>query len=143
MSITTGVCNSWKQELGVGTHNFTVTTGNVVKAALYLETATLSKDTTVYSATNEVTGTGYTAGGDVLVNVTPVLSGDTCIFDWDDPTWAAATISGMRGILFYNSTQANRAIFVVDFGSNFSVVGALLTIQLPAATAGTAILRIS
>lgn len=142
MAIVTGVCNSWKQELGVATHNFTLTTGHLVKCALYLVTAVLSKATTAYTATGEVSGTGYTAGGDSLVNVTPVLDGDTVVFDWDDPSWATATISDIAGLLFYNSTQTNKSIFVVDFGTTYSVTAALFKVELPAPGAGSAILRI-
>src|SRR5688500_7765415 len=111
MAITQAVCSSFKTELMLALHNFTVTTGNVIKAALYTSVATLSAATTIYTATGEITGTGYTAGGNTLVNVTPVLSGTTAIADFADTTWANSTLTA-RGALLYNSTSTNRAIVV-------------------------------
>lgn len=142
MAITQAICSSFKQELLVGTHNFTVTTGDVFKIALYTSAATLGASTTVYSATNEVSGTGYTAGGATLTNVTPVLTGTTAICDFADVTWSAATITA-RGALIYNSTDGNKAVIVLDFGSDKTSTAGDFTIQFPVPDASNAIIRIA
>ena len=115
MAITAAFCNSFKQELlAMSPH----TAADVFKIALYTSTATLSKATTAYSATNEVSGTGYTAAGATLSGFSVTLDTDTAILDWTtDPTWATSTITA-RGALIYNSSKANKAMFVLDFGRN-------------------------
>lgn len=140
-AITTAAATSFKVEQGVGTHNFTITTGDVVKWALYTSAATLGAGTTAYSATNELAGTGYTAGGVTTANATPVSSGTTCIYDWVDPSWSSATWTTANGTLAYNSSKSNKAILVVAFGSDQSVTAGTFTIQLPVADASNAILR--
>ena len=82
MAITSAICTSFKQELLVGTHNFTASSGNTFKLALYTSSATLGASTTAYSTTNEVSGTNYTAGGNALTSVTPTTSGTTAICDF-------------------------------------------------------------
>jgi hypothetical protein len=74
MAITSEICNSFKVEILTGVHNFTASTGDTFNLALYTSSATLDKDTTAYSSTNEISGTGYTAKGNALTSVTPVLS---------------------------------------------------------------------
>lgn len=143
MAITQAVCNSFKQELLVGTHNFTNTTGDVFKIALYVAAATLGASTTTYSATNEVAnGNGYTTAGNTLTNVTPTLSGSTAICDFNDTTWSASTITA-RGALIYNDTDADRAVVVLDFGSDKSSTSGDFTIVFPTADASNAIIRIA
>ena len=94
MAITQAVCTSFKQELIVGTHNFTATTGDTFKIALYSSSATLSSSTTAYSATNEVSNSGtYTAGGGSLTNITPTTSGTTALTDFSDISFTSATIT--------------------------------------------------
>ena len=116
MAITQAVCTSFKQELLVGTHNFTATTGDTFKIALYSSSATLSASTTAYSSTNEVSASGtYTAGGGSLTNVTPTTSGTTALTDFSDVSFTSATITA-RGALIYNSTDSNKAAVVLDFG---------------------------
>jgi hypothetical protein len=138
------MCNSFKQELLQGLHNFTVTTGNVFKAAFYNSTATGGTGLTAYSATNEVSGTGYTAGGYTLTNITPVLDTGTAIVDFADVSQSGVTLSGIRGMLIYNSTNSNRAVAAFDFGSDQAVTGGgTLQIVFPAAAAATAIIRIA
>jgi len=141
MAITNAICNSFKRELLVGTHNFTLTTGDVFKIALYTSAATLGASTTVYSATNEVTGTGYTAGGNTLTNVTPTLDSSTAITDFADSTWTTSTITA-RGALIYNSSKANVAVMTLDFGSDKISSAGDFTVQMPAPAAATAIIRI-
>ena len=102
MAITQAVCTSFKQELLVGTHNFTATTGDTFKIALYSSSATLSASTTAYSSSNEVSASGtYTAGGGSLTNVTPTTSGTTALTDFSDISFTSATITA-RGALIYN-----------------------------------------
>ncbi|MET0651063.1 MAG: hypothetical protein ABWY63_01000 [Hyphomicrobiaceae bacterium] len=142
MAITQAVCSSFKQELMVGTHNFTTSTGDVFKFALYTSSATLSAATTAYAAGNEASGTGYSAGGNTLTNVTPTLSSTTALTDFADTTWAASSITA-RGGLIYNSTDSNKAILVLDFGSDKTSAAGDFTIQFPAADASNAIIRIA
>ena len=105
MAITTAMCTSFKQELLVGTHNFTATSGNTFKLALYTSSASLGAGTTAYSVTNEASGTNYSAGGAALTNVTPTTSGTTAFCDFSDLTFSSATITA-NGALIYNDTQA-------------------------------------
>lgn len=142
-AITAAVCNSFKQEILVGTHNFTLTTGDVFKIALYTSSATLSKSTTVYSSSNEVGDSGtYAAGGGTLTNVTPSLDGDTAICDFADISFTTATITA-RGALIYNSSKTNKACFVLDFGADKTSTGGTFAIQFPAAAAATAIFHLA
>jgi hypothetical protein len=138
MAITQAACNSWKKETLEGVH----LAADVYKIALFTSAATLSKATTAYSATNEVSGAGYSAGGATLAGYTSVLDTDTAYIDWNDPTWAAATITA-RGALIYNATQGNKAVAVLDFGSDISSTNGTFTVQLPVPAAATALLRIA
>ena len=148
MAITQAVCTSFKQELLVGTHNFTATTGDTFKIALYSSSATLSASTTAYSSSNEVSASGtYTAGGGSLTNVTPTTSGTTALTDFSDISFTSATITA-RGALIYN-TQTNGgsnttdAVAVLDFGADKTATSGTFTIQFPAFTTAAAILRLA
>lgn len=139
MAITAAVCNTFKQEILQGVHE----SGDTYKIALYISAATLSKATTAYSATNEVTGTGYTAGGVTLAGFTAALDTDTAYIDWStDPAWPAATITA-RGALIYNSTQGNKAVAVLDFGADITSTNGTFTVALPVPAAATALVRIT
>ena len=156
MAITQAMCTSFKQELLQGIHNFTTgsgggtttTTGsgNTFKVALYTSSATMSASTTAYATTNEVSGTAYTAGGNTLTNVTPTTSSTTALVDFADSTWSSSTITA-RGALIYNSStaagSANRAVLVLDFGSDKSSSSGDFTITFPTADASSAIIRIA
>ena len=142
MAITQAVANSFKTEELTGTHNFTATTGNSFKIALYTNSATISKSTTAYTTTAEVSGTGYTATGNTLTSVTPVLSSDTAVCDFADTSWTSATITA-RGALIYNDTQSDKAVVVLDFGGDKTSTAGTFTIQFPAADASNAILRLA
>lgn len=143
MAITQALCTSFKVELLQGVHNFTASTGDVFKLALYTSAATLDATTTAYSATNEVGDSGtYAAGGGTLTNVTPTSSGTTAFTDFADLSFTSATITA-RGALIYNSTDANRAVAVLDFGSDKSSTSGTFSIQFPTADASNAILRIA
>lgn len=142
MPITTAFTTSFKQQLMQGQHNFTLSTGNTFKIALYTSAATLGATTTAYSATNEVTGTAYTAGGNTLTNVTPTTSGTTAFTDFADTTWSASTITA-NGALIYNANASNAATVVLAFGSDKSSSNGDFTIVFPTADASNAIIRIA
>jgi hypothetical protein len=123
-------------------HDFTTTTGHVFKLALYTSDAVLSASTTVYTTTGEVVdGGGYTAGGNTLTNVTPTISGVTALTDFADSTWAVSTITA-RGALIYNSTNGNRAVAVLDFGTDKTSTAGDFTVVFPAANSTEAIIRL-
>lgn len=148
MPISQSMCTSFKVEILNGIHAFgttvvrAATTPDVFKIALYDMSANIGPTTTVYSTASEVVGTGYTAGGNTLTNIAPISSGTTAFLDFDDTTWAASTITA-SGALIYNSSQANRAVAVLDFGGSKSSSSGNFTIQFPAATSSSAILRIA
>ena len=145
MAITSAICNSFKQEILVGTHNFTASSGNSFKLALFTSSATLNKSTTAYSTSNEISntsGSAYTAGGKALTSVTPALSGDTACCDFADISFTSASFTA-NGCLIYNDTQADKAVCVVAFGSDKTVSSGTFTIQFPAADASNAIVRIA
>lgn len=135
------MCTSFKKELLEGLHDFNVG-GNTYKLALYDNTATLDASTTVYTTTGEISGTGYTAGGGTLTNVDPDFSGTTGFCDFSDLTFTTATITA-RGALIYNSTNGNRAVVVLDFGSDKTSTAGDFTIVFPTADASNAIIRIA
>jgi hypothetical protein len=138
MAITSGMCTSFKAELFGGIHDLDT---DVIKMALYTSSATLGPSTTAYSATNEVVGTGYSAGGATVTGVTISTSGTSAVVDMNDVTWASATITA-RGCLIYNSSKANRAIAVIDFGGDKTSTNGPFTAIIPVADASNAILRI-
>ena len=156
MAITTAMATSFKSELLQGIHNFhngsgggtttTTGTGNTFKIALFTSSATMSASTTAYATTNEVSGTGYTAGGNTLTNVDPTTSGTTALTDFADTTWSSSSITA-RGALIYNSSTtagtANRAVAILDFGADKTSTSGDFTIQFPAAGASNAIIRIA
>jgi hypothetical protein len=137
------LCTSFKVELLAGTHNFTTSTGDTYKLALYDNSASFTAATTAYTATNEVSGTGYSAGGGTLTNVTPTSSGTTAFIDFDDLTFSTATITA-RGALIYNSSAAgNPAVCILDFGADKTSTAGDFTIVFPTADASNAIVRIA
>jgi hypothetical protein len=146
MAITQAMCTSFKTELLTGTHNFTNSTGNTFKLALYAKsstTATLGASTTALTTTGEVASSGsYATGGGSLTNVTPTSSGTTAFTDFSDLSFTTATITA-RGALIYNSSQSNKAVAVLDFGSDKSSTSGTFTIQFPTANSTSAIIRIA
>ena len=138
------MCTSFKQELLVGTHDFTASTGNTFKLALYDNNASFDASTTAYTAPNEVSNSGtYTAGGGTLTNVTPTTSGTTALTDFADITFTSATITA-RGALIYNDTAAgDPSVVVLDFGSDKSSTSGDFQIVFPTADASNAIIRIA
>lgn len=142
MAITSAICTSFKQELLVATHNFTASTGDTFKLALYTSSATLGATTTAYTTTNEVSGTNYTAGGGTLTSVTPTTSGTTAVCDFADLTFGTATITA-RGMLIYNSTDSNKSVAAIDFGGDKTSTAGDFTIVFPSPTATGAIIRLA
>ena len=146
MAITSAVCTSFKVELLKGVHNFTATTGNTFKIALYTSSATLGASTTAFSATNEITnasGSAYTSGGATLTSVTPAASSTTAVCDFTDVSYTSASFTA-NGALIYNDTATgNPACVVVAFGSDKTVTSGTFTIQFPTADATDAIIRIA
>lgn len=145
MAISSAICNSFKQEILVGTHNFTASSGNAFKLAMYTSSASLGAGTTAYATTNEITnasGSAYSAGGKTIVSVTPVLDGSTAVCDFADISFTSASFTA-NGCLIYNDTQADKAVCVVAFGGDKTVSSGTFTIQFPAAAASTAIVRIA
>jgi hypothetical protein len=157
MAITQAMCTSFKAELMLAVHDFRVTGGDTFKLALYTSSATIDANTTAYTASNEVTGTNYTAGGGTLVNLGVVTSNNTAsagvgFTDFSDLTFSNATITA-RGALIYNTTPSansnanttltNAAVVVLDFGSDKTSTAGDFTIIFPAATNTTAIIRIA
>tara|TARA_R110000765_G_scaffold157839_1_gene261258 strand:+ start:972 stop:1400 length:429 start_codon:yes stop_codon:yes gene_type:complete len=142
MAITQAMCTSFKKELLEAVHNFKNSGGDTFKIALYTSSATMSASTTAYSATNEVSGTGYTAAGNTLTRVDPSSSGTTGFTDFADTTWSSASITA-RGALIYNDSDSDKAVAVLDFGADKTASGGDFTITFPAADASNAIIRIA
>ena len=142
MAISQAMCTSFKKELLEAVHNFKNSGGDTFKIALYTSSASLGAATTAYSTTNEITGTGYTAGGNTLTRVDPSSSGTTGFTDFADTTWSTATITA-RGALIYNDTDSDKAVAVLDFGADKTSTAGDFTIQFPAADASNAIIRIA
>jgi hypothetical protein len=137
--ITQALCSSFKQQILLGEHDLDT---DVIKIALYTSAADLSAATTAYSTSNEVVGTGYTAGGNTLAGATVSLTGTTAFVDFSDTTWTTATITA-RGALIYNSSKSDKAIAVLDFGSDKTSTAGSFTVQFPANDSSSAIVRIA
>lgn len=157
MAITQAMCTSFKAEILLAVHDFRPTSGDTFKLALYTSSASIDANTTAYTASNEVSGTNYTAGGGSLTNLGVVTSNNTAstgtgFTDFSDLTFANATITA-RGALIYNSTPSansnanttltNAAVCVLDFGSDKTSTAGDFTIIFPAATNAAAIIRIA
>ena len=138
--IVQGQCTIFKKNLLSGLENFATGTTQVYKIALYNANAELNSATLVYTTLNEVTGAGYTAGGEVLTPIAPASSGSTAYVSFDNVSWSASSFI-CRGALIYNSTT-NAAVAVLDFGSDKTASGTF-TVTFPPATASTAVIRIS
>ena len=138
MAITQTTCTSFNVELLTGTHDFS---SDTFKIALYTGSATINADTTVYTTSNEVSATGYTAGGNTLtVSTTPTSSGTIAYVSFSNTSWSSALTA--RGALIYNSSKSNKAVAVLDFGADKTSTSTF-TVTFPAADATSAIVRIS
>ncbi len=146
MAITSAVCTSFKVELLKGVHNFTATTGNTFKIALYTSDATLGASTTAFSATNEITntsGTAYTAAGATLTSVTPVASSTTAVCDFNDVSYTSASFTANGALIYNDSASGDPACVVIAFGGDKTVSSGTFTIQFPTADASNAIIRLA
>ena len=143
MAISQTLTDTFKQDCLDGAQNLG-NGGNTLKIALYTSSASLGATTSAYSATNEVSGTGYTAGGATLSSqaVAYDSSNNVAYFDAADTSWSSATITA-RGALIYNNTKSNASIAVLDFGSDYSSSNGTFQVQLPSAAYNTALIRIS
>ena len=148
MSILQTATTSFKVELLQAVHNFGPTTPNTFKIALYTGAANIDATTTVYTTTNEVVGTGYTAGGNTLVISTSPTSANnsanipTAFISFSNTSWTSASFT-CRGALIYNSTQGNKSVAILDFGSDKTVSNDTFLITFPTSDANSAIVRIS
>jgi len=142
MAITQAMCTSFKKELLEGVHNFKNSGGSTFKLALFTSSASLDAATTAYSASNEVTGTGYSAGGLALTRVDPSTSGTTALTDFADLTFSTATITA-NGAVIYNDGASDAAVIVLAFGGDKTSTAGDFTIQFPTADASNAIIRIA
>ena len=142
MAISSTLTTSFKKELLLGNHNFTNSSGDTFKLALYTSSATLGATTTSCTTTGQASGTNYTSGGANLTNVTPTSSGTTAFTDFADLTFSTATITA-RGCMIYNSSDSNKSVATIDFGGDKTSTAGDFTIVFPAAAASTAIIRIA
>jgi len=143
------MCTSFKQQILQAAHDFTASTGDTFKLAMYTDSAAFTAATTAYTATNEVANSGtYTAGGGTLVNVTPTTGGTTAFTDFSDLSFTSATITAY-GALIYNTTPTsglgltNPTVCVLDFGGAKTSTAGTFTIVFPTADASNAIIRIA
>lgn len=143
MAITQAMCTSFKKELMEAKHNFLLSGGNTFKIALYTSSATLSAATTAYSATNEVSGTNYSAAGNTLTRVDPATSGTTAFTDFADTTWASSTITARGAVIYNDSASGDPSVIVLDFGADKTSTAGDFTIAFPTADASDAIIRIA
>jgi hypothetical protein len=142
MAIIQTLTTSFKVELAQGLHNFTASTGDVFKLALYTANSDLGASTTAYTTAGESSGTNYSAGGVVLTNITPSFQGTTAYWSFDTATFTNVTLT-TNGALIYNSTNGNRSVAVLNFGLNITKSAQDLVITFPAADATNAVLRIA
>jgi hypothetical protein len=138
MAFEQTLTTSFKQEILLGVHDLDTDT---LKLALFTANASLNADTTIYAATDEVSGTGYVAGGNTLTGVTVLTSGTTAYVDFADSAWNPAIFTA-RGALIYNASKSNKAIAVLDFGSDKTTITSF-TVQMPANAVDSALIRIS
>jgi hypothetical protein len=144
MAITSAICNSFKTEILKAVHNFTASSGDTFKLALYTSSATLNKSTTAYTSSNEVAnGNGYTTKGNALTSVTPALSTDTAVCDFADTSFTSASFTARGCLIFNDSASGDPAVCAIDFGSDKTVTSGTFTIQFPTADASNAIIRIA
>ena len=141
MAITQTMCTSFKKEILEAVHNFSASGGHTFKIALYTSSATLGATTTAYSTTNEASGTVYVAGGFTLTSNGPSSGGTTGFCDFEDAYWNSSSITA-RGALIYNSSQSNKAVCVLNFGSDITS-NPDFRIRFPVNDADTAVIRIT
>jgi hypothetical protein len=137
------MCTSFKVEILKAVHNFTNSTGNTFRCAMYTNSASFTAATTAYTASNEVTGTAYVAKGNALVNVTPTSTSTTAFTDFSDTTWSSSTITARGAMIYNDSATADPSVVILDFGSDKSSSSGDFTIVFPTADSTSAIIRIA
>jgi hypothetical protein len=138
------MCTSFKQELMQAVHNFTASTGNTFKLALYNNSASFTAATTAYTTSNEVAASGsYAAGGGALTNVTPTTSGTTAFTDFADLSFTSATITAYGAMIYNDSAAGDPSVVILDFGGAKTSTAGTFTIVFPTADASNAIIRIA
>ena len=144
MGITSAICNSFKQEILEGEHNFTASTGDTFNLALYDSDAVLNKSTTAYTTSEELATTGgYTAKGKALTSVTPVLDSDTAVCDFANTSWTSASFTANGCVIFNDTATGDPACCAIAFGGDKTVSSGTFTIQFPTADSSDAIIRIA
>jgi plastocyanin domain-containing protein len=139
MAISQAMCSSYKEQLLGAVHDMDT---DVFKIALYTSSATLGAATTIYSTSDQVVATGYTAGGNTLSGAAITLSGTTAFVDFSNTTWTTATITA-RGALIYNSSKSDKSVAVLDFGGDKSSTAGDFTVIMPTPDATNALIRIA
>ncbi len=143
MAIAQAMCTSFKKALLDGEMDFSSNTGQSYKIALYTSSASLDAATAAYTTSNEVSGTGYTAGGNTLsISTAPTTSGTTAYLSFDTTTWSTATITA-RGALIYQVGGSTPSVAVLDFGGDKTSTAGDFQITFPTADATNAIIRIA
>ena len=138
------MCTSFKVELMKAVHNFTTSTGNTFKLALYDNSASFTAATTAYTVTNEVANSGsYSAGGGTLTNVTPIATGTTAFTDFADLSFTSATITAFGALIYNDTASGDPTVCVLDFGGAKTSTSGTFTIIFPTADASNAIIRIA
>jgi hypothetical protein len=138
------MCTSFKVELMRAVHNFTTSTGNTFKLALYDNSASFTAATTAYTVTNEVANSGtYSAGGGTLTNVTPTSSGTTAFTDFADLSFTSATITAYGAMIYNDSAAGDPSVCILDFGGAKTSTNGTFTIIFPTADSTSAIIRIA
>lgn len=136
----THLTTSFKRELLLGVHDFST---HVFKLALYTSAATLSAATAAYTTSGEVVGTGYTAGGNILVPTAPTVDGTTALVSFSDVAWPGAVLTARGGLIYNSSAAGNPPVQVLDFGADKVSTGTTFTVVFPPASAATALIRIA
>jgi hypothetical protein len=140
--INSAICNVFKQGLLEGKFDFSSTTTQVFKIALYTSAADLGAQTTAYSAVNEVVGSGYTASGETLtISVNPTLSGNVAFINFANATWAVTSITARGALIYKADGVTNPAIATLDFGQDTTTSSGSFEVEFPLSTAQTAIVR--
>ena len=150
MAITSAICNSFKQEILVGTHNLTASSGNTFKIALFTSSASLGAATTDYSTSNEISntsGSAYSAGGATLTNSGVSLDSTTAFTDFSDVTYTSASFTA-NGAMIYNTTtnggsSTTDAVAIIAFGGDKTASNGTFKIEFPTADASNAIIRLA
>ena len=137
------MCTSFKKEILEAVHNFKNSGGSTFKIALYTNSASFNAATTAYTTSNEVSGTGYTAGGNTLTRVDPTTSGTTALIDFADTTWSSSTITARGAMIYNDSASGNPAVVILDFGADKTSTNGDFTVVFPTADASNAIIRIA